>query len=80
MFGCLESLIEFDKLILINLIMFFFLFCNFVIFKIDKFILILFLMNTWMLTWHFLILFYWTCQHLMCQQCTLFATSAISIK
>ena len=53
MFGCPESLIEFDKLILINVIMFFFVFCNFcnfLILKIDKFILILFLMDTWMLT------------------------------
>ena len=51
MFGCPESLIEFDKLILINLIMFLIMFFSFfVIFKIDKFILILFLTDMWMLT------------------------------
>ena len=49
MFGCPESLIEIDKVILIDLINFFSFFVIFLIFKIDNFILI----DTWMLMWHF---------------------------
>ena len=66
-----------------------FFFFIFYFVKIDKLIfkiqswcgcLRVFFNHYFMLTWHFLILFYWSHQHLICQQCTPFATSVISVK